>query len=57
MSHLTIIDPAHADSYRRILEFPAATHVQGLAWTRDGSALTVGVVTRTADIVLAEKRR
>jgi len=54
---LWIVDPADADPYRRILELPAATHVRGLSWTRDGTSLTTGVVTRTADIVLAEKRR
>lgn len=52
-----VIDPSAAAPYKKILDLPATTLLRGLAWTPDGSALTVGVVTRSGDIVLAERAR
>jgi Tol biopolymer transport system component len=51
-----LIDPTPGAS-RQLVQLPAATQLRGLSWTPDGSALTIGVVTRTGDIMLAEKRR
>jgi Tol biopolymer transport system component len=40
---------------RQVVQLPPATQLHGLSWTPDGTALTVGVVTRTGDIMLLER--
>lgn len=52
-----VIDPSAAAPFRKIVDLPATMLLRGLAWTPDGSALTVGVLTRSGDIVLAERVR
>ena len=51
-----IIDPS-AGASRQIVRLPQATQLRGVSWAIDGSALTVGVVSRTADIILAERKQ
>ena len=52
-----IIDTTRPGASRQLAQLPPATQLRGLAFTPDGSALLIGVVTRTGDIVLAERRR
>ena len=54
---LWILDRSNAALHRQLLTLPPGSYVHGMSWTRDGSALTVGLVTRAGDIVLAETRR
>jgi TolB protein len=54
---LWILDRSNPALHRQVLTLPPASYVRGMAWTRDGSALTVGIVTRTGDIMLAERRQ
>ena len=50
-----IIDPTPGAT-RQIVRLPPATQLRGVSWTRDGSALTVGVMSRTGDIILADRK-
>ena len=50
-----VVDPAPGGS-RQLVRLPPATQLRGLSWTRDGVALTVGLASRTGDIVLAERK-
>ena len=52
-----IVDLDGGAATRQLLSLPPATVVHGLSWTHDGSALTVGLVTRSGDIILAERQR
>jgi Tol biopolymer transport system component len=54
---LWILDRSNAALHRQVLTLPPGSLVRGMSWARDGSALTVGLVTRAGDIVLAETRR
>jgi dipeptidyl aminopeptidase/acylaminoacyl peptidase len=49
-----IIDPTPGAT-RELVRLPAATQLRRLSWTLDGSALIVGVVSRTGDIILADR--
>ena len=54
---LWIADPAEPVPYRKILDLPSAGHLRGVTWSPDGTSVLAGVVGRSSDIVLAERRR
>jgi serine/threonine protein kinase len=47
---------ARTGASRQIVRLPPATQLRGLSRTLDGSALIVGVVSRTGDIILADRK-
>ena len=49
-----IIDP-HSRTYRKLLDLGPTDLARGIAWSRDGSSLILGLIQRSGDIFLAER--
>ncbi len=48
-----VIEPdAIAPRYRKVVELPGSGRIRGITWTRDGSAVIVGMHDITGDIVV-----
>jgi Tol biopolymer transport system component len=54
---LWVLDLNDAARTRQLVELPAGATLQGLTWTRDGRGLTFGLVTKTGDVMLAQRAR
>ncbi len=51
-----LVTPSNVSSpYRKVLDLTGGARMRGLAWTRDGSALLVGLHDTTSDVVLLDQ--
>ena len=53
--YIWIVEPGSPTPFRKLTDLPADVRVRGVSWTPDGSALVIGHVRATGDIVLAER--
>jgi serine/threonine protein kinase/Tol biopolymer transport system component len=55
--HIWIIEPDGPIPIRKLIDLPAGDYLRGITWARDGSALVIGRIRWSGDIVLAERSR
>ena len=56
-AYIWIIEPQGAVPFRKLTNLPAGVIPRGASWARDGSAIVIGFLQTSSDIMLAERSR